>query len=112
LFEHAASDRWPKHLRCRFEKLRFKTGIHDEIEFAVTEEQKQETTAVSFWDCPAVDFIDIEILRRFPNLNGLKFFRSEIPVLKNIFTVDLKMIQYLGLEQNKIKKLEPHVSMS
>ncbi len=109
MFEHPVFDRWPKHLRCRFDKLCFKSGIHEKIDFEVTEEQKQETTAVSFWDCPAVDFIDLEILKRFPNLNGLTFFRSNIPIPKNIFTVELKMLQYLSLERNKIKVLEAHV---
>jgi hypothetical protein len=56
-----------------------------------------------------VDFIDIDILKRFPNLNGLVIWDCNIPVLKNIFTVDLKMIQYLGLSWNKIKILEAHV---
>jgi hypothetical protein len=100
--------RWPEHLQCRFEKLSFKNGIHEKIEFAVTEEQKRDTTAVSFTDCPTVDFIDLEILKRFLNLNGLTFCRSKIPVPKNIFTVELKMIQYLNLSSNKIKVLEPH----
>jgi hypothetical protein len=89
--------------------LSFKNGIHEKIEFAVTEQQKRDTTDVSFWDCPRVDFIDIEILKRFPNLIGLRFFRSNIPIPKNIFTVELKMIQYLGLYNNKIKILEAHI---
>jgi Leucine-rich repeat (LRR) protein len=56
-----------------------------------------------------VDFIDIEILKRFPNLTGLIFFRSNIPIVKNIFTVELKMLQFLSFKNNKIKKLEAHV---
>jgi Leucine-rich repeat (LRR) protein len=56
-----------------------------------------------------LDFVDVEILKRFPNLNGLTFVGSNIPILKNIFTVELKMIQYLGLNSNKIKVLEAHV---
>jgi hypothetical protein len=101
--------RWPEHLACHFEKLGFKNGIHKQIEFSVTEEQKRDTTEVSFTDFPVLDFVDVEILKRFPNLNGLTFFRSNIPILKNIFTVELKMIQYLFLGSNKIKVLEPHV---
>jgi Leucine-rich repeat (LRR) protein len=89
--------------------LSFKNGIHEKIEFSVTDQQKRDTTVVSFWNCSAVDFIDLEILKRFPNLNGLKFWESNIPILKNIFTVELKMIQYLDLWNNKIKVLEPHV---
>jgi Leucine-rich repeat (LRR) protein len=89
--------------------LSFKSGIHEKIEFAVTDQQKRDTTAVSFRDCEAVDSIDLEILKRFPNLNGLTFCLSKIPVLKNIFTVELKMIQYLSLWSNKIKVLEAHV---
>jgi Leucine-rich repeat (LRR) protein len=65
--------------------------------------------AVAFWFCKAVDFIDIEILKRFPNLNGLTFCGSNIPILKNIFTVELKMIQYLSLWSKRIKVLEAHV---
>jgi hypothetical protein len=101
--------RWPKHLACHFEKLCFKNGIHEKIEFSVTEQQKRDTKSVSFTNCPVLDFVDLEILKRFPNLNGLTFYRSNIPSLKNIFTVELKMIQYLSLWSNKIKVLEAHV---
>jgi hypothetical protein len=96
-------------LYAALQKLSFKNGIHDKIEFSVTDQQKRDTTEVSFWNCEAVDFIDVEILKRFPNLNGLTFYNSKIPVLKNIFTVELKMIQYLDLSWNKIKVLEAHV---
>ncbi len=108
-FGQDAFDRWPKHLQCRFDKLSFKNGIHEKIEFSVTEQQKRDTTEVSFTDCPVLDFIDLEILKRFPNLNGLTFCHSNIPIPKNIFTVELKLIQYLGIDRNKIKVLEAHV---
>jgi hypothetical protein len=101
--------RWPEHLQCCFDKLSFQNGIHNKIDFSVTDQQKRDTKSVSFQRCSAVNFIDIEILKRFPNMNGLIFWKSNIPVLKNIFTVELKMIQYLGLERNKIKILEAYV---
>ncbi len=104
--------RWPEHLACWFNKLSFKNGIYKKIEFAVTEQQQYETRTVSFENCSAVDFIDIELLKRFPNLNGLRFRNFSIvsmPILKNIFTVELKMIQYLDLSGNGIKELEAHV---
>jgi Leucine-rich repeat (LRR) protein len=78
----------------------------------MTEQQQYETRTVSFENCSAVDFIDIELLKRFPNLTGLRFQNFSIvsmPILKNIFTVELKMIQYLDLSWNKIKELEAHV---
>jgi hypothetical protein len=96
-------------LHATLKNLSFKNGIHEKIEFSVTDQQKRDTTEVSFWNCEAVDFVDIEILKRFPNLNGLQFLGSNIPSLKNIFTVELKMIQYLDLWSNKIKVLEAHV---
>jgi Leucine-rich repeat (LRR) protein len=89
--------------------LSFKNEICNKIEFEVTDQQKCDTKSVWFIDCPAVDFIDMEILKRFPNLNALTFFDSDIPILKNIFTVELKMIQYLCLVKNQIKILEAHV---
>ncbi len=98
-----------RHLACHLKGLSFKNGIHKKVEFAVTEEQKRDTKSVSFNNCPAVDFVDIEMLKTFPNLNGLNFFDSNIPILKNIFNVELKMIQYLDLSHNNIKVLEPHV---
>jgi Leucine-rich repeat (LRR) protein len=107
--EVSDNNRWPKHLRCCFNKLSFIDGIHNKVEFSVTEQQQLETTAVLFNNCSAVDFIDIGILKRFPNLNGLKFFCSNILVVENIFTVELKMIQYLSLGCNKIKKIKVHV---
>jgi Leucine-rich repeat (LRR) protein len=109
LFEHAASDRWPEHLQCRFEKLSFIDGTHNKIKFTLTDQQKRDTKAVSFRHCSAVDFIDLGILKRFPKLNGLRISESNIPILKKIFTFELKMIQHLGLSWNKIQVLEPHV---
>ncbi len=108
-FENAASYRWPDHPQCRFQKLSFKNEIYEKIEFEITDQKKRDTKAVYFGNCSAVDSIDIEIWKRFPNLNGLTFFRSNIPILKNIFTVDLKMLQYLNLSYNNIKILEAHV---
>ncbi len=89
--------------------MSFKNGIYNKLEFEVTELQKRDTKTVSFQHCSAVDFVDIEILKRFPNLNGLTFWESNIPILKNIFTADMTMIQYLSLSNNKIKILEAHV---
>jgi Leucine-rich repeat (LRR) protein len=89
--------------------LSFKNGIHEKIEFADTDQQKRDTKSVSFQHCSTVDFVDIEILKRFPNLFGLSFWGSNIPILKNIFTIELKMIQYLDLSHNNIKILEAHV---
>jgi hypothetical protein len=89
--------------------LSFINGRHNEIEFEVTDQQKRDTKSVCFGNCSAVDFVDIDILKRFPNLNGLSFNESNIPILKTIFTVELKMIQYLDLWNNKIKSLGAHV---
>jgi hypothetical protein len=108
-FAKSCNDRWPEYLACYFKKLSFKNGVHEKINFSVTEQRKRDTKSISFSNCEAVDFIDLEILKRFPNLNGLTFCLSNIPILKNIFTVELKMIQYLDLNVNKIKVLEAHV---
>jgi hypothetical protein len=108
-FCQAGGYRWPAHLTCRFNNLSFKSGIHKKVDFAATEQQRLDTKTVYFGFCSAVDFVDIEILKRFPNLNGLRFRSSNIPILRNIFTVELKMIQYLDLNSNKIQNLEPHV---
>jgi hypothetical protein len=100
---------WPAHLQGCIKGLSFENKTHEKIEFEVTDQQKRHTKWVKFINFPAANFIVIEILKRFPNLNGLRFWNSSIPILKNIFFVEMKMIQYLGLEQNKIKVLEAHV---
>ncbi len=89
--------------------MSFKNGIHKKIEFEVTDKQKRDTKTIFFQHCSTVDFIDIEILKKFPNLFGLIFYKSNIPILKNIFTIELKMIQLIYLCSNKIKELEAHV---
>ncbi len=89
--------------------MSFTDGIHNKTEFESTDQQQRDTKTVSFTNCLAVDFIDIEILKRFPNLDGLSFNESNIPIFKTIFTPELKMIQYLDLWKNKIKVLEAHV---
>ncbi len=89
--------------------MNFKNGVHNAIDFEATEQQLCETSGVSFLDCEAVDFIDIEILKKFPKFNNLKLSRSNIPTLKNIFAADLKMIQFLDLGNNNLKIIEAHV---
>jgi hypothetical protein len=102
------NDRW-SGFQCCFENFSFKYGIHKQLVFPVTAKQKRDTTAVLFINCEAVDFIDIEILKIFPNLNNLKFWGPNIPILKNIFTVEMQMIQYLDLSEVMIKNLDAHV---
>ncbi len=101
--------RWPLHLRCCFENLSFKSDIHQKVKLLITSQQKRDTRAISFQHCLALDFIDLDVLKKFPNLIGLEFYQSNIPVIKNVFTTDMKMLQYLNLNANNIRKLEAHV---
>jgi hypothetical protein len=55
-----------------------------------------------------VDFIPLDILSEFPNLNGLMLERGNLPTLKSgLFKEELKKLEYLNLWGNGIESIEP-----
>jgi hypothetical protein len=54
-----------------------------------------------------VDFIPLDILTEFPNLNGLSISSSKLPTVKSgLFKIELQKIEYLFLYSNQIVSIE------
>ncbi len=63
---------------------------------------------VHFWDSLTIDFIPREILKEFPNLNGLVFHNCNLPVIKNdLFPKDFKVVELLAFGKSQIVSIEP-----
>jgi hypothetical protein len=55
-----------------------------------------------------IDFIPLEILTEFPNLNGIYFDRCWQPTVKSgLFTAEFRNIEFLHLGENNINLIEP-----
>jgi hypothetical protein len=99
---------WPTFKRCFVSNKDFPSSAKNQsYSFTGSTEEKNNTTAVYFYGRSIIDFIPLEILTEFPNINGIMIYYSNIPTLKEgFFTKYFKDIQYLNLWNNKISKIE------
>jgi hypothetical protein len=99
---------WPTHRRCVVSNHNFSSFARNErFSFTGSMKEKNEATVVYFYSSPSIDFIPLEILTEFPNLNGIRIYGSNIPTLEEgFFTKDFKDILYLSLGTNKINQIE------
>jgi hypothetical protein len=100
---------WPTFHYCKLSYVDLSRAYESQVHsFTGTASQKSEATAVEFYIFPQNDFIPKEILEEFPNLNGLIFYRCNLPVLKNdFFSEDFVVLEYLHLYENQIVSIEP-----
>ncbi len=83
---------------------KFETEKHS---FSGNSSQKSETKTFRIHDSPQVDFIPLDILTEFPNLNGLSVSGCNLPTVKaSLFRVELNKIEYLDLQDNKIELVQ------
>jgi Leucine-rich repeat (LRR) protein len=76
--------------------------------FTGTPEQKSEVKTFRASRSPNFDFIPLEILSEFPNLNGLAVEFSKLPTLKaRLFKSELEKLEYLHLGYNEVEVIEP-----
>lgn len=100
---------WPKFRLCALSAVDLSTGHNSEaLLFTDTELEKSEATVVWFsFGVSTIDLIPKEILKEFPNLNGLGFTTYKSPVIKNnVFTEDFQVVEYLYLGYNRINTIE------
>jgi Leucine-rich repeat (LRR) protein len=70
--------------------------------------QKSEIKTFYIRYSAQVDFIPLDILSEFPNLNGLMLEGCDLPIVKSgLFKEELQKIEYLDLAVNKIESIEP-----
>jgi Leucine-rich repeat (LRR) protein len=82
----------------------FETAKHS---IAGTRLEKRDTKMFFIFQA-AIDFIPLDILTEFPNLNGLYFDRCRVPTVKSgLFTAEFRNIEFLHLGGNGINLIEP-----
>jgi hypothetical protein len=101
---------WPSHKRCRTYNIdysaKFETEKHS---FTGDSSEKSETKTFRINESPKVEFIPLNILTEFPNLNALVIINCHFPTLKaGLFKPEFKKIEFLNLVENKIELIEPN----
>ncbi len=85
--------------------MSFQSQVHS---FTGSSSEKSQATVVHFAGSNKIDFVPKQIPKEFPNLNGLLYNSSNLPVLKNeFFSADFVVLEYLGLWSNQIASIEP-----
>jgi hypothetical protein len=70
--------------------------------------EKSESKTFLIYKSPKVDFIPLDILTEFPNLNGIILNFCILPTLKaGLFGEEFQKIEYLRFQFDKIKTVEP-----
>ncbi len=97
----------PKFKFCQISGIDFSFGTFDNnFTFTGPEKKLKETTAVEIRQCPKLDFVPVEMLQKFPSLQGLKITHSKIEILReNLFIRQFENITYLDLSSNGIQQV-------
>jgi Leucine-rich repeat (LRR) protein len=83
----------------------YKTVEHS---FSGTAEEKSSVTVVKFEKPSQIKFLPTQILNDFPQLNGIwiESCNTFTIIKENFFGQNFNMIEYLGLQSNKIEAIE------
>jgi hypothetical protein len=106
---------WPSFEFCATNKVDYSASFEKEKHsFSITQYswrsyvQKSEIKAFYIGYSTQVDFIPLDILSEFPNLNGLMIEGGNLPIVKSgLFKEELQKVEYLDLNGNKIESIEP-----
>jgi hypothetical protein len=104
---------WPSIKWCATERVDYSTSFEKEKHsFSIIQDygsvQKSEIKNFFIAYSTQVDFIPLDILSEFPNLNGLMIEWCNLPIVKSgLFKEELKKIEFLYLLRNKIESIEP-----
>jgi hypothetical protein len=98
----------PSYKRCSTSQVDYSARFESEKHsFSDSSAQKSDVKAFEIWDSTQVDFIPLDILTEFPNLNGLGLCECNLPTLKSkLFKKELQKIEFLYLGLNKIEVIE------
>ncbi len=97
----------PKLNFCQISKIDFSFRTFDNnFTFVGAENKLKEATAVEIRRSPKLDFVPVEMILKFPSLQGLKITDSKLEILReNLFTRQLENITYLDLSSNGIQQV-------
>jgi hypothetical protein len=101
---------WPSQPQCYTSYIdysaKFEAEKHSFSNFA-SERSKVKTFYI--FASSQVDFIPLDILTEFPNMNGIYIAESNLPTLKSgLFKPEFQRIEYLRFDSNKIEVIEPN----
>jgi Leucine-rich repeat (LRR) protein len=107
-YERLITALWPSHKSCRADSVdysaKFETEKHS---FSGNSSEKLEAKTFRINNSLQVDFIPLDILTEFPNLNGLAINGCNLPTVKaGLFRVELNKIEFLCLQDNKIELVQ------
>jgi hypothetical protein len=100
---------WPEFNQCYLYDVDLSESFQSQLHsFTGSTSEKSDTTAVRFQESSQIEFVPKEILKEFPNLNGLIFNTCNLPILKNdLFPSDFVVLEYLSLVLSQIDSIEP-----
>lgn len=99
---------WPQHNKCIVDKIEFSGQfISKEHTFSGSLSQKSEIKSFQIQYSNRIDFLPLEIIQEFPQLNGIIVASCNLPILKSGFFLQIfHVIEYLYLESNNIESVE------
>jgi hypothetical protein len=100
---------WPSFQFCHILRSDFSAKFEAEKHtFTGTPSQKSDTKVVKIHWTDQVDFIPLDIVTEFPNLNGIAIEYANLSTVKEgFFKPELQVIEYLWLAFNQIEVIEP-----
>jgi hypothetical protein len=100
---------WPFHDFCYTSDVDYSANFEAEKHtFTGTPSQKSKVKTFRMYYSPKVDFIPLEIVTEFPNLNGMTIDECNLPTVKEgLFKQELQNIEFLNLGRSKVEVVEP-----
>jgi Leucine-rich repeat (LRR) protein len=97
----------PKFKTCQIVGIDFSfSSFANNFTFVGSENKLRDTSAVEIKQSPKLDFVPVEMVERFPSLQGLKITYSKLEILReNLFTREFENITYLDLSSNGIQQV-------
>jgi hypothetical protein len=99
---------WPSHLACHFSGLNLSLAHQSaSVDLHICPDLRDATKTVILCHSPVLEFIPVDQLKQFPNLNGFSILGTPIPIFKyDLFKGDFQMIQHLLLVNCQITEVQ------
>jgi hypothetical protein len=101
---------WPPHRTCYTSETDYSANFESEKHSFTSSKTGQGlgTETFEIHDSPHLDFIPLDVLTEFPELNGIIIKSCKLPTLKSgLFKSEFNKIEYLRLDMNEIEVIEP-----
>ncbi len=87
---------WPSNKWCWTDSINYSNEFEKEKHsFSGSATEKSDTKTFQIFQSSQVDFIPLDILIEFPNLNGIAFYQCNMPIVKSgLFKLAFQKIEY------------------